>query len=78
MGLHSQSYGQIGMFSSKQSRELNYLLNNKKAKIQPVAAQIMEYYQADLSFYERANYTGDEHSHFVFIPYLYIQQNLVE
>lgn len=76
LGINSERYGQIGMFSSKRSNELKLLLEYKKAMINHVAAQITEYYQADLSFYERAKYHGEAHSHFVFIPYLQIKQTL--
>lgn len=76
LAIHSERYGQIGVFSNKRSNDLKSLLTYKKAIIHQVAAQITEYYQTDLSFYERAKYDGEARSHFVFIPYLKIKQTL--
>ncbi|WP_269914976.1 RecQ family ATP-dependent DNA helicase [Acinetobacter sp. HY1485] len=68
--LISIEYGHIGTLSQHCFEQL------KNTNTQIVAFQIIEYYQADLSFYTRAGYTGDEQSHFVVIPHLKIRQKL--
>lgn len=71
----SEEYGLIGKLSKNCVSRLNRVPFNK-LRIECVAMYILEYYQADLSFYEKAGYQGEAHSHNVVIPYLKITQAL--
>lgn len=75
--LESKTLGTLSMFSSKRSKEIKQLIQQKSAQIVPVALQILRYYQADLSFYQKAGYHGDRHDHFIVVPYLKISYSLV-
>lgn len=67
--------GVIGAFSNSTSQRL-YKMDQQVREVTCVGMQIVDYYQADKKFYESANYRGEEHSHYVFIPTLKIRRSL--
>lgn len=67
--------GVIGAFSKSTSQRL-YRMQAQVKEVTCVGMQIIDYYQADKTFYERANYQGQEQSHYVFIPALKIRRAL--
>lgn len=73
--LKSKKYGLIGKFSSNCISRLKKR-NLGTMKLECVSFCIMEYYQADRSFYEKAGYFGLENKHHIVIPFLKITQQL--
>lgn len=73
--LKSKRYGLIGKLSKNCIQRLNKR-NLDSMNLKCVRYCIMDYYQADRSFYERAGYLGTENSHHVLIPFLKITQQL--
>ncbi|HCW5618822.1 TPA: RecQ family ATP-dependent DNA helicase [Acinetobacter baumannii] len=75
--LKSKKYGLIGKLSSNCISRLKKR-NLGTMKLECISFCIMEYYQADRSFYEKAGYFGLENKHHIVIPFFKITQQLSE
>lgn len=71
----SRAHGVLGAFSGAYAAQLNQNAA-QILELRCVAMQVLEYYQSDRSYYEKAQYFGDEQSHYIMLPMLKIRRKL--